>query len=163
MAEKINKNQFCFLKAYEGQKNFDKFYINRQIKQVVQKTGEGDEDFIIVQKEVDEKIDIVQSIQSQACDAGIDAFLKPYLSSNEPVPGVAVSNEVNDFTKYPETLADAIAIGEKAKVAFASLDPNLTKGQDFETFIKNMTQDAFLDYLNSVTPKEEETPKGKEE
>lgn len=158
----VKKNQFTVLKSFEGQKDFDKYYIDRVIKQVVQKTGDGEDDFILVDKVVETKRDIAQVINAQADEVGVDAYLRPYLASGEQIPAVQVSDNISDFTQFPETLAEVAAVGELARANFNKLDPKLTKGKSYEEFITSMTQEAFTEYLKSFIPKKEDSLEGKE-
>lgn len=151
------KNTFACFRNFsaDAEKDFDKYYIDRVIKQVVKKIGDGENDYVIEDKEVITKRDIAEVINAQNSDAGIEAFLQPYLTSGEKLPNVNVGDEIADYTKCPDTLADAIALGEEAKKKFNSLDPKLTKGMTPEEFIQSITQKAFNEYLASLTPKEE--------
>ncbi|MCQ2795633.1 MAG: hypothetical protein MJ214_05515 [Bacilli bacterium] len=165
MSKKINqstgeitegKNTFACFRDFtgEGEKDFDQYYIERSVKQVVQRTGDGEDDFIIVNKEIENKVSIRDSIQAQSCDAGIDAYLRPYLMSGEKLPNVQVTEEINDFSNAPENLAEAIALGEEAKRKFSQLDPKLTKGKSYDEFLTDFTQKAFNEWIESIAPKE---------
>lgn len=163
---KVNQDgivkKYNVARKFDGEKDFDKYYIDRVVKQVVNITGEGEDDYIIVDKVIETKRDIAQVINAQADDVGVDAYMRPYLQSGESIPAVKVEEKVQDFTQMPETLADAVAIGERAKAAFKTLDPKLTKGKSYEEFILSMTQEAFSEYIKSFIPKKEETQTGKD-
>lgn len=153
----------CCVRSFVGKKDFDKYYIDRVIKQVVQKTGEGEDDFIIVDKVIETKRDIAQEINAQMGDAGIDAYLKDFeMAGVNPMDSFdGVSKDIQDFSEMPDNLADSILLGEKARVAYASLPSELKKGLSYEKFITNFTQEKFDEYMASlVPPKVEEEKKG---
>lgn len=138
-----------------GDSNFDKYYIHKVAKKVVKKTGTGEDDFVLVTKFVENKIDIVESINAQAGDSGIQAYIKPFIQTGEPIPGVKVDYDkpVNDTTGCPETLADAQLLGDNARASFNRLDPDLTKGMSYEDFLAGFNQKMFDDYVASIIDK----------
>ena len=152
------KNCFDFKKRFEGEKDFDKYYIDRVIKQVPKKIGQGEDDYVIVDKVIESKRLIRDVINADSDKAGIEAYLAPYIASKTPLPGVNVEDSVNDYTKCPENLADAIMLGEDAKKAFNNLDPALTKGMTYEQFISGFKQEMFQEYVNKLSNKEPAKP-----
>lgn len=141
---------------FEGQKDFDKYYIDRVIKQVVKKTGEGEDDYILVDKVIETKRDIAKEIHAQAGDAGIEAYIRQYEMIGEPIPDVQVDDNIQDFTNMPESLADAVLLGEKSRDLFASLPKELVGKMSYEDFIANFTQEKFDAYIASLAPAPEE-------
>lgn len=152
------------VRSFEGQKDFDKYYIDLVVKQVIKRTGEGEEDFIIVDKEILTKRDIAKEIHAQAGDAGIDAYLKNFeLTGVSPIESFAgVSDEIIDTTKMPQTLADAQLLAKKTGELFESLPRELVGKMSYEQFIANFTQEKFDEYIASITPKKEEKKEGAE-
>lgn len=141
---------FGCLKTYEGQKDFDETYKSVEIKKRVKKVGDGDEDFIIEEYEVVTETPIREVIDSQKDSVGIEAFMKPYILSGESLPGVEVSKEVQDFTRFPEDPADVIKVGDDMMKAFMSIDPSLRgDAKSPEEFLKTFTQDKFNAWLKS--------------
>lgn len=153
-----SKNCFDFKKRFEGEKDFDKYYIDRVIKQVPKKVGQGEDDYVIVDKVVESKRLISEVINADSDKAGIEAYLAPYVASKTPLPGVKVEDSINDYTKCPENLADAIMLGEDARKAFNNLDPKLTKGMSYEEFITGFKNEMFQDYINKLSNKEPAKP-----
>lgn len=149
----------CY-RSFEGQKDFDKYYIDRVVKQVVKKTGEGEDDFILVDKVIETKRDIAKEIHAQSGDAGIDAYIRQYELIGEPIPDVVVGEDVQDFTEMPETLADAVLLGERSRKLFASLPKDLVGKMSYDEFISNFTQEKFDAYISSLMPPKEEEKKG---
>lgn len=153
------------VRSFEGQKDFDQYYVDRVIKQVAKKVGPGEEDFIIEDKVIETKRDIEKVINAQADQAGIGAFMKYYEVIGEAPPSVVVTDKVQDFTGFPEDLAGASDVGMNAMAAFKKLPKELTKGQSFEEFVGSMDQKRFNMFMKSVMPKEkvEQAPKPVEE
>lgn len=145
---------FGVLKTFEGEKNFDKYYIDREVKKVARKTGEGPEDYVIEDKVIENKRDIKQTIMASLGDAGIDAYLAPYLKTNTEVPGAVVDDTIQDFSQMPENLAEAAALGENAKALYSKLDPKLTGGLSMEDFLNTLTPEKLEAYYKSLIPQD---------
>lgn len=146
------------VRSFEGRKDFDKYYIDREVKQVVKKVGDGEEDYILVDKVIEKKRDIAKEIHAQAGDAGIEAYIKQFEVVGEEMPDVRVSDEVVDFTNMPSSLADAVLLGENSRKLFNSLPKELVEKMTYEEFIKGMTQEKFDEWKASLIP-----PKAQEE
>ena len=56
--------------------------------------------------------------------------------------------KVNDYSQMPDTLADVMMAGDKAKAAFANLDPAL-KGSHttIEGFLNSLSKDIIEQYI----------------
>ena len=156
---KVN-GEVCFgalaARKFEGQKDFDKYYVDVTIKQVVKKTGEGEDDYILIDKEIETKRDIAKVIRAQFADVGIDAYLKNYELSGEPMPEVVVGDEVQDFTNMPGSLAEAALLGEKSRKLFDSLPSELKGKMGYEEFISSFTNEMFDAFIEKMKPKEKE-------
>lgn len=144
------------VRSFEGQKDFDKYYVDRVIKQVVKKIGEGEDDFILVDKVIETKRDIAKEIHAQAGDAGIEAYIKQYEKIGEPIPEVEVRDDIQDFTEMPSSLADAILLGEHSRDLFKSLPKDLTQKMKYDDFISSFTQEKFDAWKASLLPPKEE-------
>lgn len=147
-------------RSFEGRKDFDKYYIDREIKQVVKKTGEGEEDFIIVNKVIETKRDIDKYINAQASDVGIEAYLRNYEVTGEPMPDVKVGEEVQDFTNMPGSLAEAALLGEKSRKLFDSLPSDLKGKMNYEEFMTSFTNEMFDAFIEKMKSKVEEKKDG---
>lgn len=147
--KKMPSSGFCCRKDFEGEKDFDEFYLDRELRQVATKTGEGDEDFIIQTKEVVTKRPIAEVINSQANDVGIESYLRRVQQEGGEVPNIIVTDEIQDFENCPEDLAALAALGENAKSKYAQLDPELTKGLSIEDFLSSLTKQKLEDYFAS--------------
>ena len=151
--EKKNKSQVCkgpfgARITYEGQKDFDKYYYDVTEKEVFKDTGEKDEDGnalgTIEKKLIVKKIDIQEYLNSQADTVGVEAYMKALA-----LQGASI-DEVDDFSEMPEDLAGVMLAGEKAKAAFAQLDPVL-KGDHTtpEGFLNSLTQEKLDSYIQA--------------
>lgn len=164
MDELEKTGEVCFgplaARSFEGQKDFDKYYIDRTIKQVVKKTGDGEDDWILVEKEIETKRDISKVINAQAGDVGIEAYLRNYEITGEPMPDVQVGDDIQDFTSMPSSLAEAALLGEKSRKLFDSLPSELKGKLGYEEFISSFTQEMFDAFLAKISPKVEEKKEG---
>ena len=162
--------EICFgplvARKFEGQKDFDKYWIERVVKQVVKKTGDGEDDFILVDKIIETKKDIAKEIHAQAGDAGIEAYIRQYETEYgvNPLDVAGPSAEdidkspISDFTKMPGSLADAVLLGENARKLYASLPSELKGKMSMDEFVSGFTQEKFDKFIASLVPpkKEEE-------
>lgn len=152
---------FGVRKTYDGQKDFDQEYIDRKIIQVVKKVGKGEEDYILEEKVIETATPIDDVIQSQFDEAGIQAYLKPFIAAGEDLPDVKVDNDkVVDFTKCPEELADVSKLNETVMKAYGAIDPALKgNSKSVEEFLNSLTQEKIDTYIQSkienVSKKEE--------
>ena len=86
---------------FDGQDNWDQDYITYEVKDVVKKTGEGEEDYVIIHKIIEHRDNIAETINSQADDVGIQAMLKRFALTQdpsvfpEPLPKDGVLNDVS--------------------------------------------------------------------
>lgn len=147
-------------RKFEGKKDFDKYYIDRVVKQVVKKTGEGEDDYILVDKVIESKRDIQAVIQAQVPDVGIEAYMKPYLMAGEEIPDVSVTDDIQDFTAMPDNLADAIMLGEESRKKFDALPSDLKGKMSYEEFMTNFSQTMFDEFVEKMLPPKEEEKKG---
>lgn len=150
------------LRSFTGRSDFDKYYIDREIKQVVKKTGEGEDDYILVDKIIEKKRDIAKEIHAQAGDAGIEAYIRQFEVMGEEMPDVKVTNDIADFTNMPSSLADAVLLGENSRKLFNLLPKELVEKMTYEEFIKNMTQEKFDEWKSSLIPPKEDEKEVKE-
>lgn len=151
----VNFGAAC-VRSFSGQDDFDKYYIDQVVKQVVKKVGDGEDDFILVDKVIETKRDIQKEIHAQAGDVGIEAYVRQFELAGETVSDVVLSDDVQDFTNMPDNLADAVLLGENSRKMFASLPKELVGKMSYEEFIANFTQEKFDAYVASLIPPKEE-------
>lgn len=152
------KAGFAVRKTYEGIKEFDQDYVEIELKKVVQKTGDGEDDFILVDKEIKHLTPIADKIASQESEVGIESYIAQ-CQAEHLNPRVVVSDEVNDFTNMPEDLASAASLGDAATNLFNKLDPELVGGLSIDEFLATMTIDKIKEFYatkKSVISKKDE-------
>lgn len=139
------------------QANWDEFYIDYEIKQVVKKVGDGEEDFIVEDKVIEHKRDIVQEINAQADQVGVYNLMKRVALTGdtslypEPMPKTGVTS---DYTGVPDNLLDADLMAKERLAQFNALPDSLKKGRTFEEFMSTFSQDEFNIWLESMKPQE---------
>lgn len=163
MSEKKNQEHKCcniFLARINAPKksDFDKFYIDRDVKEIFKSTGQKDENGnelgVAVQKIVDKKIDIQELLESQRDTVGVEAYVKALSLQGENINDystVVDQEKVQDFSEMPDTLADAMMLGDNAKRAFENMDPAL-KGNHttIEGFLNSLTKENVEAYIKGV-------------
>lgn len=151
----LPKGPFMSRKTYEGKKDFDKYYLDVEEKIVFKDTGEvdletGDKLGVSESKLVIKKIDIQERLNAEAKTVGVDAYVKALALQGEDISSYAteVGDKVQDFSNMPETLAETLTMGDKAKEAFAKLDPAL-KGNHttLEGFLNSLTQESIDNFI----------------
>ena len=85
-------------------KEFDKYYIDRKIIEVVKKVGEGESDFIVEQKALDHNIDIHEFVNASADSCGVYNILKKVIATGD----TSLLNPINessftDVSNIPST------------------------------------------------------------
>lgn len=139
------------------QKEFDKYYIDYEIKQVVKKVGDGDEDFVIENKIIEHKRDIAQEINAQADQVGVYNLMKRVaLTGDDSLlpPPLEKTGVTSDYTGVPDNLLDADLMAKERIAQFNALPDELKKGRNFEEFMTTFTQDEFSIWLNSLKPQD---------
>lgn len=164
MAEGVIRNAFTPRnhKPHLNDVKYDEYYVDVQLVDKVVKTGEGEEDFSIVKKEVITKRSIKEVIDSQADDVGLENILRKFsLTGDESIlPEKCIANdEIIDFSAMPQDLIDANNAFNAMRSAFDALPDELKQGRDFASFMQTLTQKQFDDFINSQKPKEEDNKK----
>lgn len=173
--EKVNKKllnvckgPFGTYKEYEGQKDFDKYYIDVTEKEVFKPTGEKDPDTgealgVIEKKLLLKKIDIAELIESQRDSVGVESYMRALTLQGDSIDNYHTlidQEKVQDYSNMPDDLASVMTAGDKAKEAFSNLDPAL-KGSHttLEGFLNDLTQEKIDAYISgrieALTPQVE--------
>ena len=143
--------------APTGPKEYDQYYIKRQIKFVPVPVAEGSDDYVLEMKVIDDLQSIDEVINSQAGDVGLQAMLDRFEKTGDPsvLPQpVKATDEVVDFTKLPQDNAEYFEYIHGLAGAFEKLPIELRKDMTPTDFIKNITQKQVDDYLASIKPVE---------
>lgn len=166
-SEHKSKNPFVARVSCSKQSNFDKYYIDRQIITVFKATGQKDDDGcelgVAEQKVIDKKIDVDEFIESQRDSVGVEAYIRALTNQGENIDDyntVVDPENINDFSEMPDSLAEVMLAGDRAKAAFANMDPALKGGHTtIEGFLNSLSQDSIDAYIKgrieALTPKKE--------
>lgn len=137
--------------------DFDKYYIDRDVKTVFKSTGQKDADGheLGVSKDiiVDKKVDIRELLESQRDTVGVASYMKALALQGDSIDNYAtqVNDKVDDYSQFPDTLAEAMTLGDKAKEAFGNLDPALKGGHTtIEGFLNSLSKDSVENYIKGV-------------
>ena len=105
----------------KGQKDFDQDYINYEYYDVLQKIGDGENDFITVTQKKEVRQNISDLINSQASEVGVANLMRRVAAGLEVLDPVGVSDEIQDFTNAPKDLASAYEMQKSVSNKFAEL------------------------------------------
>lgn len=151
--------------------DFDKYYFDIEYKEVYRKAGidaDGEEFGVIETRAVVKKKDIAEYLNSQADTVGVAAYMRALSVQGDSIENfntVVDPDKIDDFSELPETLADVMTAGDKAKEAFANLDPAL-KGSHttIEGFLNSLSKDTIDNYIKgkveAAFPKKEPEVEG---
>lgn len=141
-----------------GIKEFDKYYIKRQIKYVPVPVAENSDDYVLEMKVIDDKEDILQVINSQADGVGLQAMIDKFERTGDPsvLPQpIKATDEVVDFTKLPQDNAEYFEYIHALAEKYEGLPIELRKDMTASDFIRNVTDQQVNDYLASIKPVED--------
>lgn len=154
-AQKIVKSPFnSRIAKVQGTKNFDKFYINYDIKKVVKKIGDAETDYVIQSKIIEKKDSVYELINSQAAEVGVYNILKKVaMTGDDSIYDeykAPTGETITDITKVPENVADMFEASNVMLKAFASLPGDLVKGRNFAQFCETITQAEFDAWYTAI-------------
>ena len=143
-----------------GISEFDKYYVNYEVKQVVKKVGEGEEDYILEDKIVTHTDSIQGVIDSHADEVGVYKLIERVMRTGDTSlldsAHVHVTDSILDVTGAPQTLADGLHAADAQKAAYEALPDQLKKGRTLEQFLNTITQEEYNLFIQSLMPKEKE-------
>lgn len=132
--------------------DFDQDYISISIVDYVVKTGEGENDFVIKQKVIEDRKPIAEVIAVDAESVGVYNIIKQVLRTGDTSLLPMDDGKCNvDLVGAPETLMEVKQLGEEAAAKYASLSSDLTKGRTLAEFVNNLTQDEFNAFISAIT------------
>lgn len=140
-----------------GTGNFDKYYYEITEKEVFKESGEVDPDTgeklgTIEKKFIAKKIDINEYLNSQRDSVGVESYVKALTLQGVDINelNTVVDDKVQDFSQMPDTLADVMLAGDRAKKVFENMDPSL-KGDHttIEGFMNSLNQEVIDKYIAS--------------
>lgn len=152
--EKVPESPFTKTVEASRQTDFDQYYYDIQEKVVFKSTGQKDDDGndlgIADTHYIVKKIDIHEFLDAQADCVGVEAYIKALSLQGDSIDNynTQIGEKVDDFSELPDTLADALTLGDRAKAAFANLDPEL-KGSHttIEGFLNGLSKDVIDKYI----------------
>lgn len=130
-------------------------YIEYEIHQEKKSTGDGIDDFEVIDVEEEVKTNIVEFINSFEDQVGIDNILKRVALSGD----TSLLNEKEalyaDLTPYEDT-AEAFKKAQALNELYDSIDPELRNGAGIKEFIENLTEEKIQAYLDKKLKEREE-------
>lgn len=159
----MEKKQFKRVKGFsnngvkwEGQKDFDQDYLSIEIVDYVEKTGEGENDYVIKKKVVETREPIADVVARDADQVGVYNIIKQVMRTGDTslLPADDGKCQV-DLVGAPETLMEVKAMGQEASAKFAGLDPALTKGRSLTEFIQSLSQEEFDSFIAAIKSRQE--------
>lgn len=137
--------------------------VEYEVRQVVKKVGDGEEDFVIEDKVVEvSRVNRQAWIAKDAADVGILNIIEKVRRSGDvtlfnQLHGV-IPEGVQDYTNIPDNIGDAINVLKTGGDSFAALKA-IFGDVSFET-LANMTQEELnqylANYMSAQQPKESE-------
>lgn len=145
-------NSSCIRMApYEGQKDFDEYYKSIKIIDVVKKTGEGEDDFIIEKKVIEDLQPIKDVVEADRDSVGIENIIKQVLKTGDTsLLPADKGNEFVDLVGAPENLMELKALGQKAEKDFDALPSELKGELDMAAFVNSMSQEKFDAFVKAL-------------
>lgn len=137
--------------AYEGQKDFDQHYKSIKIIDVVKKTGEGEDDYIIEKKVIEDLQPIKDVVEADRESVGVENIIKQVLRTGDTsLLPVDKGNDFVDLVGAPENLMELKALGQKAEKDFEALPGELKGDLDMAAFVNSMSQEKFDAFIKAV-------------
>lgn len=148
----------CCLPAQKSG-DWDSEYLEVENKDVVKKTGDGEDDFVIVTKHIIHKTPVKEVVGRDSGTCSIKAIMDQVLRTGDqslypnPMPKDGITN---DYTGVPDNLLDLDNLNKEMAAKFEALPDELKKGRSFAEFCELINQDEFLQFIAALTPKKEE-------
>lgn len=135
-------------------KEYDKYYYDMEVKKVVKKTGEGEEDYVLVDKFIISRRNIEELINAQRGEVGVYNLLDRIAKTGDEslFPAEWKQEGIVDYTQMPKDLMEAVAVANNAENLYAQL-PDELKGSSVEETLANLTDDQIKAYIASVKAK----------
>lgn len=137
--------------VWEGQKDFDQNYKSIKIVDYAVKVGEGDEDYVIMQKVIEEETPIQEVIDADKESVGVYNIIKQVMRTGDD--SLLPKDDGNchvDMVGAPETLMEVKNLGIQAEQNFNNLPGELTNGMDMTAFVQNLTQEQFDAFIKAI-------------
>lgn len=133
------------------QTDFDQEYVSIQIVDKVVRTGEGDDDFILQKVVLVDKTPIKEVVEADAQSVGVYNIIKNVMRTGDTSLLPADDGKCNvDFVGAPENLMELDQLGKEAAKKFAALPDDLKGDQDMVSFVNNMSQEKFDQFVQAL-------------
>ena len=166
MAEKIVNKEGVVIKRTNpfkpykhkvvGLTGFEQDYETIKIVDVVKKTGEGEQDYVIQKKVLVEKTNIQDVIDQDKDSVGVENIIKQVLRTGDTSLLPVDDGKCNiDLVGAPENLMEVKQLGVDAEKAFKGLPAELVDGMDMTSFVNSMSQEKFDQFIKAVAARNE--------
>lgn len=169
--KKRSFSPFITRKELSTKGDFDQYYQDISYKEIYRKVGvdsDGEEYGVIEVKPIVKKKSIKELLEVEAQGVGVEAYMRALTAQGESLEDyntVVDQEKVVDYSQMPDTLAEVLTAGDRAKEAFAKLDPAL-KGSHttIEGFLNSLTSESIDSYIkgkiDAILPKQEVVTEG---
>lgn len=138
-----------------GLKDFDQDYESIEIVDVVQKIGDGEEDFVIVKKVNRSYTPIKDVVDADKDNVGVYPILKAFERTGDETLLPMEKEATNvDLVGVPSSIMEIKQTGVDAEKAFSRLPGELTQGMDMKAFVEGMSQDKFNEFIAAVAARQ---------
>lgn len=138
------------------QTEFDQDYVSIQIVDYVEKTGEGEEDYVIKKKVVEDRRPIKEVVEADASSVGVYNIIKNVLRTGDTSLLPADDGKCNvDFVGAPENLMELKQMGVEAEKKFKELPADLVGDLDMAKFVETMSQEKFDQFIAALAARQE--------
>lgn len=136
--------------------NFDTCYKSIQIVDVVVRTGDGEEDYVIQKKVVEDFKPIKEVVDADAQSVGVYNIIKNVLRTGDTSLLPIDDGKCNvDLVGAPETLMELDQLGKEAAKKFGELPADLVGDLDMAKFVENMSQEKFDQFVAALAARQE--------
>lgn len=141
---------------HPGLSGFEDYYESISIVDVVKKTGEGENDFVITKKVVVEKTPIQEVVDADKDNVGVYSILAQFAKTGDDslLPYEKEGHNV-DLVGAPESLMEMKEKGVAAEKMFASLPKGLRGDLDMNAFVSSFTNEQFDAFIKALVARKE--------
>lgn len=135
-----------------GQKDFDEYYIDLEIRDRVVPVDGKEGEFIVEKYVHTSKRKIEDVVNADKDNVGVENIIKQVLRTGDTslLPVDKGTGEVLDLSHAPENLMELKQMGLDAQAAFGSLPQDLVNGMDMVSFVNSMDQAKFDQFIAAV-------------
>lgn len=153
--------------THKGVGDFDTHYVNYEVKKVVKKIGEGEDDYVLVTKIIEHKDSIKGVIESHADEVGVYNLIERAIRTGDMSllnrAAVSDTEQIVDTVGMPTTPDEALHYAESQVDKYNALPDEIKKGRTFEQFLASTTTaDDFAAWVKSLVPEADKKEEVKE-